>query len=97
MKRESYFADETQIVTDFSSFLIRSPSVDEALSASEEIEATLLELKPVEQRIFELRLEGYTLDEIAADVERSQRTVRRTMDRIKARLIDRYPNFFPAA
>jgi DNA-directed RNA polymerase specialized sigma24 family protein len=41
------------------------------------------QLTPLEQRMFELRLEGYTLDEVADDTCRSQRTVRRVMARIK--------------
>jgi RNA polymerase sigma-70 factor (ECF subfamily) len=57
---------------------------DDALTLAEEIEHVVAGLAPIEQRMFELRLEGYTLDEIARDTGRSQRTVRRVMDRIKS-------------
>jgi DNA-directed RNA polymerase specialized sigma24 family protein len=41
--------------------------------------------------MFELRLEGYTLDEIATDTQRSQRTVRRAMEQVKRLLQRRAP------
>ena len=59
------------------------PSPNDALSVAEAIESICARLRPIEQRMFELRLEAYTLDEIALDTQRSQRTVRRVMDRIK--------------
>lgn len=65
------------------------PRADDALAVAEEIETILAELTPAEQRMFELRLEGYTLDEIAADTGRSQRTVRRVMERIRTGLTRR--------
>lgn len=64
------------------------PSPSDAILVAGEIEWILGQLAPVEQRMFELRLEGYTLDEIAADTQRSQRTVRRALEQVK-RLIQR--------
>ena len=66
---------------------IVTPPTAEAVSAvADEIERIMSRLNAKEQRMFELRLEGYTLDEIATDTNRSQRTVRRVMDRVKAEL-----------
>ena len=64
----------------------RVPNAAEAISVADEIERILGKLTPLEQRMFELRLEGYTLDEVAGDTRRSQRTVRRVMDRIKTEI-----------
>jgi RNA polymerase sigma-70 factor (ECF subfamily) len=66
-------------------------AADDALALAEEIEHVAIGLEPIEQRMFELRLEGYTLDEIAQDTSRSQRTVRRVMDRIKLEIGSRQP------
>lgn len=66
-----------------SATLARDPSPADAVALADELERLTSELAPLESRMFELRLEGYTLDEIAADCRRSQRTVRRVMDRIK--------------
>lgn len=42
-----------------------------------------------QRRMIELRLQGYQLEEIADDVGKSERTVRRTMDRLKSVLNER--------
>jgi RNA polymerase sigma-70 factor (ECF subfamily) len=67
------------------------PSPSDAIVVADEIEWILNQLSPTEQRMFELRLEGYTLDEIAEDIQRSQRTVRRTMQQLKQLIHRRIP------
>ncbi|MCA9190043.1 MAG: sigma-70 family RNA polymerase sigma factor, partial [Planctomycetales bacterium] len=64
------------------------PTPGEALALADEIEWIHRQLDAVEQRVFELRLEGYLLDEIAEDVGRSQRTVRRVLEKIRG-IVDR--------
>ncbi len=61
----------------------RQPTPADALVLAEQIEQIVSALTPLDRRMFELRLEGYTLDQIATETHRSQRTVRRVMDRIK--------------
>lgn len=63
-----------------------APSPLEAVILADELEHVLAGLEPLHRRIFELRLQGYNLDEIAAATERSQRTVCRVLDRIKEHL-----------
>lgn len=58
----------------------RDPTPEEVLSASEELEAILLELPPLARRILELRLQGETLEAIADETSRTERTVRRMLD-----------------
>ena len=41
--------------------------------------------------MLELRLQGHNLDEIAADVDRSERTVISVLERIKAQLASGQP------
>ena len=41
----------------------------------------------------ELRLQGCSLDEIAADVGRCERTVRRLLERVKERLRQECPEY----
>jgi RNA polymerase sigma factor (sigma-70 family) len=67
-------------------WLAREPTPEEAAILVDEMEALLQPLAPEPRRIVELRLQGYTLEEIAQEVRRSQRTVRRTMELVKARL-----------
>jgi RNA polymerase sigma-70 factor (ECF subfamily) len=78
----------------FQGRLAAGDAADDALALAQEIEHLCIGLAPLEQRMFELRLEGYTLDEIAADTARSQRTVRRVMDRIKLEIGSRQPERF---
>lgn len=66
--------------------LAQPPAAVEAILVADEIERIHGRLPVTEQRIFELRLEGYSLDEIAADTGRSQRTVRRVLARVKKEL-----------
>jgi RNA polymerase sigma-70 factor (ECF subfamily) len=61
-----------------------SPSGEVALA--EEVEIITRDLDPIAREVFEMRLQGYTLQEIADRSQRSVRTVRRLLDQIKHRL-----------
>jgi RNA polymerase sigma-70 factor (ECF subfamily) len=66
--------------------LAQGPSPVEALAVAEVVEQIMSQLAPLERRMFELRLQGYDLYEIAALTDRCQRTVRRVLDRVKQQL-----------
>jgi RNA polymerase sigma factor (sigma-70 family) len=66
--------------------LARKPSVLEALTLAEALEQFMHRLEPLDCRILELRLQGYNLEEIAAQVGRSLRTVCRVLERIKQQM-----------
>src|SRR5262249_48212972 len=66
--------------------LARPPSPLEALAVAEALEEFMRSLEPIEARVLELRLQGFNLEEIAADVKRGVSTVSRTLDRIKQRM-----------
>jgi DNA-directed RNA polymerase specialized sigma24 family protein len=66
--------------------LAAGPSPAEAAALADDLEHLMRDLDPLQRKILELRLQGSTLNEIAADTHRSQRTVRRVLDRIKEHL-----------
>jgi RNA polymerase sigma factor (sigma-70 family) len=68
--------------------LARGPSPLEAVALADELEQFMSQLEPVHRRMLELRLQGYGREEIAAQTERSERTVRRVLERIKQQLDD---------
>lgn len=67
-------------------WLAHDPTPEEAAILADEVESLLRPLDAEHRRIVELRLQGHTLNEIALEVRRSQRTVRRIMDLVKQRL-----------
>ena len=67
----------------------KGPSPDAEMAVDEEIEQLTAGMDETQRRIVELRLKGYGIEEIAADVGRSERTVRRLMDKVRERLEQR--------
>lgn len=67
----------------------REPTPQEELGLMEEIEQLTEGMDDLQRQIVELRLQGYRIEEIADEVARSERTVRRVMDKVKARLQER--------
>ena len=63
--------------------LAREPSPVEALTLAETLEALLRGLDPVQRRIVELRLQGYSQADIVAETHRSRATVQRVLDLVK--------------
>jgi RNA polymerase sigma-70 factor (ECF subfamily) len=66
--------------------LAREPTPAEAAALADTVERLLRGLEPLERHMVELRLQGWGLEEIAAEVSRSERTVRRLLERVKERL-----------
>jgi DNA-directed RNA polymerase specialized sigma24 family protein len=66
--------------------LAREPTPEEAAALTDTLERMFRGLEPLQRRMVELRLQGCALDEIAADVQRSERTVRRLLELMKLRL-----------
>ncbi|HEY3391406.1 MAG TPA: protein kinase [Lacipirellulaceae bacterium] len=61
------------------------PTPAEEVALFEQLEHVLKQLSPLARRVVELRLRGDTIDEIAAAVERSQRTIRRILESVRQR------------
>jgi RNA polymerase sigma factor (sigma-70 family) len=64
--------------------LAQGPSPIEAVTLTDEVEQLMRQLAPLDRRVLEMRLQGYNLEEIAQQTRRSERTVSRTLERIKA-------------
>jgi RNA polymerase sigma factor (sigma-70 family) len=65
------------------------PTAEEAVALADELEAILTPLDPFLRRVLELRLQGQSLEEIAAITMRSERTVRRSLADIRAAIASR--------
>jgi RNA polymerase sigma-70 factor (ECF subfamily) len=84
--REHPLAREGSVLEAQGEVLAREPTPAEAAALADTLEHVLRGLEPLQRRMVELRLQGCSLDEIAADVRRSERTVRRVLERVKGRL-----------
>jgi len=84
--RECQLAEESGACGLQASALSREPTPAEAAALADTLEHMLRGLEPLDRRIVELRLQGYSLDEIAGDVRRCERTVRRILEQVKQRL-----------
>lgn len=59
------------------------PSPAEIVTAVEEMEIVMSRLEPYQRTIFEERLQGTSIEEIAKKTERSERTVRRCLQQVR--------------
>jgi len=66
--------------------LARQPSPDEAAALTDEVERVMRSLVPLQRQMVQLRLQGYRLGEIAETTGRSERTVRRVLERVERKL-----------
>jgi RNA polymerase sigma-70 factor (ECF subfamily) len=66
--------------------IAREPPPDEAAMLAETIEQILVKLKESERSIFLLSLQGLSVQEISAKVDRSERTVYRVLEYVKREL-----------
>jgi RNA polymerase sigma-70 factor (ECF subfamily) len=66
--------------------LADEPVPEDGMALADLIETVLRSLGPLEQQVFELRLQGFTVEDIAAQVRRSQSTVWRVLKKIKQEL-----------
>jgi RNA polymerase sigma-70 factor (ECF subfamily) len=64
--------------------LDREPTPDEAVTFLDQLEHFLGRLRPQERQILELRLQGFSNDEIAAKLGIYDRKIRRAIERVRA-------------
>lgn len=67
----------------------RDPSPEDAAAVVEELEEVLRPLAAPHRRMAELRLQGYSVEEIATDVGRSERLVRLVLEQVREKLRQR--------
>lgn len=65
------------------------PCPEDAAAVIEELQAVLQKLDPLQRQILELALQNKDVDEITVEVQRSARTVRRTLQQIRNELENR--------
>jgi RNA polymerase sigma factor (sigma-70 family) len=68
----------------------REPTPDEVIAVTDEIDTLLRSQSPETRRILELRLQGEGIQAIAVDIGRSERTVRRTIAKIRTSLASKH-------
>jgi len=64
----------------------REPTPLEAAALADEVESILRQLEPHHRPILELRLQGHNLEEIAEQLQCSERTVRRVLESVRSLL-----------
>lgn len=64
-------------------FLDREPSPDAANMFLDQLEHFMTQLKPAEQQILEMRMQGHSTEEIAEKLHTYDRKIRRVMERIR--------------
>lgn len=91
-ERHAGASDERPLYDDA---LTREPSPVEALAVVEEAELLTRGLTEEQKRMVELRLQGYLIEEIAVQTSRSERTVRRVLEKVKQDLEQRLEDAAP--
>ena len=66
--------------------LSEEPTPEEAAAVVEEVQAVMQDLDALQRRIMELTLQNHSVEEISQEVQRSGRTVRRTLQMIREHL-----------
>jgi RNA polymerase sigma-70 factor (ECF subfamily) len=66
--------------------LAREPTPDEAALLTETLQELMADLDERERAMLALALQGYTVKEISPQVERSERTVQRLLERVRTQL-----------
>lgn len=86
VQREQANSPEGDFFDMYPDLIAHPPAPSEAEGVVEEIERIKSGLEPLEQKMLEMRLDGYGDEEIARHVDRSSRTVRRLMEKVRAQL-----------
>lgn len=66
----------------------REPSPEDVAQMVDLLQTVMKDLDPVQQRMLELRLQGYRLEEVAVETQRSERTVRRLLEFVRNRWVE---------
>jgi RNA polymerase sigma-70 factor (ECF subfamily) len=86
VEAEQNFGSEDSLLSLQAQLLSHTPSPVEALTLADLVQQVMRGLEPVERRMLRMRLQGHTLEEIAAETRLSRRSVRRVLERVKEQL-----------
>src|SRR5262245_1209058 len=81
-QQEVTFGSEDSLLGISAGLLGHEPSPEEAVALADHLEQIMRRLKPAQRQVLELRLQGHKLEEIAHEMQRSERTVRRILEEI---------------
>jgi RNA polymerase sigma factor (sigma-70 family) len=87
VEREKSLDQNGDSAADPTACLAPEPSPMEAVALVDEVQQVMRGLDPAERRMFELRLQGNNVEEIAAAVQCSVCTVRRFIKRVRQDLL----------
>lgn len=85
----SVAASPTGLTPEHYEVVAKQPLPEAATAMVEELQALTTDFDPLAAEIVRLRMLGYQVTEIAEEVERSERTVRRALERVRKRWIER--------
>lgn len=85
--REESFGSEDSLLGLQAHVPARDPAPADAVALTDELEKALRVHTIEERRMVEMRLQGYQLEEIANEMQCSERTVRRVLERFKNQLV----------
>lgn len=88
--REQPGASDSQLFGLPAAVIARDPEPAEAAAVVDELEHVLNDLKPLHQQMIQMRLQGYSLAEIALATQRSLRLIKRVLQDLRGRLQQRY-------
>jgi len=86
IEAEQAFGSEDSLCGIQPRLLASDPGPAEAVALTDQVESLMSKLNPSQRRILEMRLQGYNLEEIAAETQRGVSTVRRVLEGIKEQL-----------
>jgi RNA polymerase sigma factor (sigma-70 family) len=81
--REESVPSLDALCTEHLEVFAREPTPVEAVALADEVETLMGRLSDRERQILEMRLQGFNLEEIALETGRSERTVRRVIDKVR--------------
>jgi RNA polymerase sigma factor (sigma-70 family) len=82
-EREESVPSIDTLCTEHLEVFAREPTPVEAVALADEVEMLMGRLGDREKQILEMRLQGFNLEEIALETGRSERTVRRVIDKVR--------------
>ncbi len=81
--------DPRSVASEHFDIVATQPLPDAEAAMMEEYELLVKDLDPIQLEMVRMRMEGYQLEEIAVSVQRSERTVRRVLERLRERWAER--------
>lgn len=90
-EREETVPSLDSLCAEHAEVFAREPTPVEAVALADEVETLMSRLSERERQILEMRLQGHNLEEIALETGRSERTVRRVIDKVRELLEQALP------